>query len=183
MSEVWMSIPGFDGYEASSLGRVRSWIKKGRKTTQKYLSQPIVMAHHVHGVSGYATVSLIAPGRRKGLTRTVHSLVCETFHGPRPDGCVVRHFPDNDRLNCRADNLSWGSPTENQRDRIFHGTKMFGAHHPNATLIEGNVRVVLMLLSEKVDTGAGIGRAMGMNMPTVSRIKTGAAWSHLATAR
>jgi hypothetical protein len=34
-------------------------------------------------------------------------LICRAFHGPRPIGCEVLHYPDPDPANCRAENLWW----------------------------------------------------------------------------
>jgi len=49
-----------------------------------------------------------------------HTLVAETFIGPRPDGRVVRHkngIPGDDR----PDNLEWGTQRENCADTKRHG--------------------------------------------------------------
>ena len=38
----------------------------------------------------------------------VDELVCEAFYGPKPEGAECLHR-DNDRTNCRSDNLYWGN--------------------------------------------------------------------------
>jgi hypothetical protein len=56
-------------------------------------------------------------------TPLVHHLIAETFHGPRPEGMVVRHLNGNP-LDNRAENLRWGTYTENNLDAVAHGTHL-----------------------------------------------------------
>jgi hypothetical protein len=52
----------------------------------------------------------------------VHTLVCEAFHGPRPDELhQVAHW-NGDRQDNRAENLRWATPRENTDDARRHGT-------------------------------------------------------------
>jgi len=63
------------------------------------------------------------PRRKNGRCYSdvgVHVLVCEAFHGPRPPGALVRHYPDPDPANNRPDNLAWGTDAENAADRTEH---------------------------------------------------------------
>lgn len=69
--------------------------------------------------TGYAKVRLWVNGRR--LTCSVHRLVCAAFHGKPAAGLDACHN-DGDRLNNRADNLRWGSRSENNLDAVAHGT-------------------------------------------------------------
>lgn len=113
MTEAWRAIPSTNGrYEASSEGRIRSThvVRLGGK----------VLHPTPHHRVGYASVSVYQNGRRKSVN--VHLLVAEAFHGPRPDpAAVVRHL-NGDASDCRAANLRWGTGSENERDRIEHGT-------------------------------------------------------------
>lgn len=96
--EEWRPIRSAPGYQASSLGRIRR-TRSGR-----------VQTGSISG-NGY----LYTAGR------TIHSLVCEAFHGRRPEGAEVRHL-DGNRLNNAAENLRWGTPSENRHDSVRHGT-------------------------------------------------------------
>lgn len=107
--EEWRPVPGYEGYEVSSLGRLISHqqrkprLMKLRAASNRYLS-----------------VDLRRQGQR--TTCTVHRLVAEAFHGPSPEGKPeVRHL-DGDHLNNSRDNLQWGSRSENIRDAVSHGT-------------------------------------------------------------
>lgn len=79
--------------------------------------------------NGYYEVALCKNGSR--VVRTVHSIVCETFHGPRPDGYWVAH-ENGKRLDCRALNLSWKTVSDNHADKHRHGTMPCGAKHYTA---------------------------------------------------
>lgn len=119
MSEIWKPIPGFPAYEASDQGAVRRVDRAG---------------HLVGKVSWgpYTSVQL----RRADGARTrkrVHVLVALAFHGPRPIGMQVRHLNGNHTDN-RAVNLCYGTPSENQYDRVDHGT------HPNANKVTCKLR-------------------------------------------
>lgn len=182
-SEEWRSVAGQPGYEVSSLGRVRCWLPLGRSkapVTEPRLKRPNV------DKDGYFKI-----GFRHGSRMVfVHALVCEAFHGPRPDGAVVRHFPDRTRTNCCASNLQWGSPKENSADSIRDGTMRRGDAHPTrkapwrqahernarARLVGGNVRLARMLVAEKVDTQRAIARVFGVHYSTVGYACNGNTW-------
>lgn len=115
--ETWVPIVGLGSqyYEVSNMGRVRSVARRtrsGRRITGRVLRPAIAKR------GGYPTVSLKIDGVQR--TSTVYSLVCEAFHGPRIPGLVVRH-KDGDPLNSRADNLQWGTQSENNLDTVRHG--------------------------------------------------------------
>lgn len=92
------------------------------------------------GRNGYAQVGVPAPGKRQGR-ESVHVIVCETFHGPRPEGMEVAHR-NNVRTDCRASNLLWKTHPDNLADRERHGTLLHGEAHPRAKLTEDIVRVI-----------------------------------------
>lgn len=92
--------------------------------------------------SGYLRVSVY---RIDGVERLrqpfVHVIVCETFHGPRPVGKYVAHA--NGRpADCRAVNLSWKTPVENEADKLTHGTRPQGERVYCAKLTEQDVHAI-----------------------------------------
>lgn len=119
MTEEWRILPSNSTYEVSNLGRVRSrdhqvWggCRMGFYTKPGKILQPGIASN------GYPTVAL---GR--GNTRTVHSLVAETFIGPCPAGMEVRHR-DGIRTNPKLDNLCYGTRLENIEDAFRHGRRL-----------------------------------------------------------
>ena len=112
----WFSIPGWDGYyEVSIHGEVRSLDRvttKGQRIKGK-LRVPNAMPN------GYLMVGLSRGSQR--TARTVHSLVMEATHGPCPDGHEVCHRNGRRNDNRRV-NLYYGTRSENNRDKVIHGT-------------------------------------------------------------
>ncbi len=103
----WESVLGFDGrYEVSTAGQVRSLLGRGR------ILRPAP-------VNGYPVVSLHKNLCQKSYP--VHKLVLEAFKGPCPNGMQARH-KDGDRLNPSLSNLQWGTQSQNEADKIQHGT-------------------------------------------------------------
>jgi hypothetical protein len=105
--ERWAWIPGFEGrYQVSDLGHVLSFAK----------SQPRLLAGRLHrGHHTYRRVWF------QGREFMVHVLVMLAFAGPCPDGHEVCH-KNGDGLDNRLDNLYYGTPSQNTRDAIRHGT-------------------------------------------------------------
>lgn len=64
--------------------------------------------------SGYLSVGVTPEAGGSSTTQLVHRLVCAAFHGeqPSPEHTDVRHL-DGDKKNNRADNLAWGTRSEN----------------------------------------------------------------------
>ena len=105
MLEIWKELE--PGYQVSNFGQV----KGPRKLLKPTMNDR------------YLKVSI---GSRSDNTRRlvyVHHLICEAFHGKRPDGMMALHN-DGDTTNNRADNLRWGTPTENMQDREQHGNHL-----------------------------------------------------------
>jgi hypothetical protein len=103
--EVWLETR-HPGYWVSSLGRVR-----GRKG---HILRPQVKREH-HTVNVYTVDGSVK-------TIYVHILVCETFHGPRPEGMPHTRHLNGDHFDNRAENLRWGTQAENEADKFLHGT-------------------------------------------------------------
>lgn len=113
MSETkWTPVPG---YEITSSGSIFSIASNWRGYGKRQLSW-------ADDKSGYPVVRMKAPdGTRKKFK--VHQLVCTAFHGEKPSpNHEVRHL-DGNPMNNNAENLAWGTRSENARDRVRHGTQ------------------------------------------------------------
>ena len=58
----------------------------------------------------------------QGRHRSVHSLVCEAFNGPRKPGEVCRHLNDM-KDDIRPGNLAWGTHQQNVDDAKRNGRR------------------------------------------------------------
>jgi hypothetical protein len=121
MSEIWKTINRHSEYEISDQGRVRSWKRKIPR-----ILKPV--SNH----KGYLRVGL------NGQWHTIHSLVLEAFVDPCPEGMQARHR-DGNPSNNRLTNLIWGTPSQNQMDRVAHGTSNRSERHPRTKLTNQQV--------------------------------------------
>jgi hypothetical protein len=115
-NETWRPVLGFEGaYEVSDHGRVRSLDRRdtsGRSRRGRVLSAALRR-------DGHLCVRLYLANR--GRTFDVHVLVAAAFIGPRGANEETRHL-DGDPINNRRENLAYGTKSENNRDRVAHGT-------------------------------------------------------------
>jgi hypothetical protein len=164
MVEEWRSIPDFDGYEVSSLGRVRSY----KYRTPRLLAS--AAASH-----GYETANLCREGKARNFT--VHTLVAAAFLGARPQGMTINHISGvkSDNRSC---NLEYCAPLRNSEHAIALGLTPKGEAHPRSKLSESDVLRIKVRLAAG-ETAAGISRAFFVSRTAVSLIKRGLTWSHL----
>ena len=122
--ENWKPIVGFDKYEVSDRGRVRSY----------YDTVPRVLAQHVHKQTGYVRVNLIANKNKKH--RKVHRLVALAFL-PNPNSLPEVNHKDGNKLNCDVENLEWTTPSGNIRHAIAMGRHHMLKHKGKYTVNRG----------------------------------------------
>ena len=147
MQELWQPIPGQDGFYASNLGRIRN--KHGRVLSQWLNNQ------------GYLRTKL------RGKEHLVHRLVASAFLGPLPEGLVTRHGPGGQQDN-RIENLCYGTPLENTRDRYRDGP--IKAH--NRILTEEQVAFIRQHDFAWGDVSR-LAKLYGVAQTTISAAKTG----------
>ena len=158
-SEEWRDVPSYPGYQASSLGHVRTAAHKVMSGSPE--------------PSGHIRVGVVVKGKNR--KRYVHAMVCEAFHGPCPPGKECRHG-DSQPANNVPGNLSWGTRLENQHDRIANGTHNRGEKSAVAILTaEQALRIYKRAWSGEPQ--ADICAGENVTQSTVSTIKLGRAWS------
>lgn len=116
-------VQGYEGfYEVSEEGhvfRIKSLLR------HPALKSPL--RGSIDSATGYLKVGLGSRGANdRAATKAVHVLVCEAFHGRRPPGMDVCHN-DGDKLNNSAENLRWGTRSENNLDAVRHGVNALAA--------------------------------------------------------
>lgn len=177
-AEKWGAVLGYEGtYEVSTFGRVRSVDRvvyrrqpDGYLGPSRYKGKMLVARLNA---GGYPRVNLVDNGQRR-RTRCVHTLVLETFVGPRPDGLMARHI-SGDSTNPKLSNLCWGTHLENQADRVLHKTDPVGCRNPAAKLSAEKVREI------RVSKGLQreIAERYGVAQSHVSRIKRNTTWKNI----
>ena len=152
---TFKTIPDYPAYEVSEEGEVRN-IKKQRTLKQCLAAR-------------YKRVTLYKDGKSyPGLC--VHALVATTFLGP-PNGRCVRHL-DGDPTNNFLSNLAYGSLSENQLDRLRHGTYGMALDEFKVKLI----RIYAELGYKQVQ----IAKLFGVKPPAIGAVLRGETWSCLA---
>lgn len=135
-NEEWRPITGYEGlYEVSDQGRIRSrdrivYHPKGDLTLKGKIRKIRI------DKNGYSHITIYKEGISK--TFLVHRLVAITFLGDFTDqGLEVRHGPIGNSDNSLS-NLSWGTPGDNESDKIRDGThhQAKKTHCPRKHLLE-----------------------------------------------
>lgn len=165
MSEMLTAraIPSFPGYYASPEGRLFSIAMRKDGSRLDEMS-PCPNTH------GYLAAKLQREGRQ--VTRSLHVLVAEAWHGRRPPQMEVRHL-DGNRLNNHIDNLRYGTKSENSADTVRHGRVY------TQKLDEAAVREIRALCAEGKLTKPEISRKFGVSDATIYQINRRHTWKHV----
>lgn len=170
MTETWKSIPGYQYYEASSHGRIRSTERttsagwRGRRhAPSKILKQRLLN-------SGYFRVCLSEDGL---ITyRLVHVLVALAFHGESPgshsrqdsgDTYHVDHINDIETDN-RSDNLQWLRQWKNV----------------GAKLTPEEIKEIRQLFATGKYLHRELAEQFGVTRTCIGQIVRGDSWKHVA---
>lgn len=125
--ETWLPVVGYEGrYAVSDLGRVKSIERleprsDGHTITRKERVLKFGVSGNKEKGQDYNAVKLY-DGAGTGKNFTIHTLVINAFIGPPPSPDLVTRHKDGTRFNNRADNLEWGTESDNAIDRQRHGT-------------------------------------------------------------
>lgn len=137
--ERWLPVPGYEFYDVSDLGRVRSWHKTPWNAPGDKRANLPKLRKQVKRKE-YMYVMLKETSNSKTLKNfTVHGLVALAFLGIRPDGFQVAHGDGNGQNN-NLENLSYKTPKENSADKIRHGTVAVGFGLPHTKLSDEQIR-------------------------------------------
>ncbi len=169
MNEFWKPIPSWPGYSASTQGRIR---RDGPRGTFK---NPRVMKLTTMA-SGRKMFQTRLNGKRHSVPASV--LICEAFHGPRPEGAtLVRHL-DDVPINNVPGNLAWGDGADNAEDARRNGRLCQGESHGNAKITDADV-VQMFKMRAQGQTGHAIGARFSMNRNNVNKILARKMWHHV----
>jgi hypothetical protein len=166
-AEEWRVIAAFPAYAVSSFGRIK------RITGAMGTKVGRILRPRLRGPYYYMTFSI----DRKESYKAVHTIVCETFHGPRPPGHQVCHGEKGSTDNS-VGNLRWGTPQENNDDRVKQGNSGRGSKNPQAKLTENDVLDIKRALRDGVRK-CDLVRKYGVHYMTIANIDYGLSWTWL----
>jgi hypothetical protein len=166
---MWLKVHGYPDYEVSELGEVR----RVTPTSHKSRAVPFLLKASPNS-TGYPTVHLTRDKISK--THYVHTLVATAFlgHRPSPDHQVA-HL-DGTRTNNAAINLKWVSQSENEAQKLGHGTAKTGENAYNAKL---NAATVLSLRNDPPPCILAAARRIGVAPSTLRNALSGKTWRHI----
>lgn len=137
-----------------------------------------------HG--GYLQVLVQLDGKR--IYPHVAHLVLEAFIAPRPEGMQACHNDGNPQNNY-LDNLRWDTPSNNNFDKVRHGTHQWGEKNNGARLTLTQVEEVRKIYSGIQPSGKGkhlarmgypsyatIAQQYGVSPAAIGRIVRGTHW-------
>lgn len=163
MNETWKPVVGYeDRYMVSDQGRVFSLFTNHPRSGR--IMQPKSKAR------GYLTVTLYGDDKRREAQ--IHALVCEAFHGPKPEGYETLHRNGKSNDN-RASNLRWGTHQENADDVIKHGVTLTGDEHPLTKISDAQVLEIRALAKEGTLTLEQIGSRYGIGKSYTWKLASG----------
>ena len=169
MREIWRPIPGYEGYEVSNFGNVRSYRLSGLNGGRR--SVPVTINPWTK-LSGHLSVSL----RKKGNThkKLVHRLVLLAFVGKCPCDMEAAHnngIPYDNRLS----NLRYDTRSGNIMDRVKHGGSNRGSRHVLSKLNEQDV----LSIRKDARPQKKIAADYGVSQSRISSIKSKKVWAWL----
>ncbi|AHJ87154.1 putative HNH homing endonuclease [Bacillus phage BCP8-2] len=165
--ETWKSLKGIvecgDNYSVSTLGNVRN------DTTGKILSPGTTE-------KGYLHVVLQKDGKKKNCR--LHRLVALAFI-PNPDNKPEVNHKDGIKTHCRLNNLEWSTRPENVKHSYDVGLsyrKGEDSKHNKLSSLD------VTKIKERLQDGhqvKTIAKDYGLDISTISAIKTGKNWAHI----
>ena len=135
MAEIWKPIVGFEGYEVSDQGRVRSLDRTVLRRDGVYMRVHGRPKHFSMGGHGYYGVHLSGGGA--GGMRLVHRLVAIAFLEPDSTRLFTNH-KDGVKTNNVVGNLEWVTKSEN----AIHSFRVLGQRTslPKKPVVIGGIR-------------------------------------------
>ena len=167
--EIWKAIPGFNRYEASSLGNIRTlnWKNSGRTVVLK----PAKCR------KGYlCTVMLDDEGNSKNIK--VHRMVAFAFHGAQPPCVTVNHI-NHVKTDNRPENLEYMSALENSKEAQASGLQIVlrGERNGFSKLTEKQVLEIRSKYIPFVYTRQQLADEYGVKIGTIKNILLRRTWN------
>ncbi len=171
----WEPVPGFDNmYWVSNYGEVKSYrYWKPRGVASKGKAFPVKLKA---SADGYLYASFFKNG--KSYSVSVGKLVLTIFQGPPSDERIWACHNDGDPSNNYIGNLRWGTNSENQMDRVGHGTSNRGAANGRSKFCEEDIHRIRHRLKAG-HSQTDIALDYGVAPSAICNIKRKRNWGHL----
>lgn len=118
--EIWIGIQGYEGYEISTKGKVRSYWSRGGSILYGTIRRPFIADVSVcelkQSINGSGYFSCVLYKNNTPHTYAIHRLLALHFIPNIKNKPQVDHIDRNRKNNCLS-NLRWVTKEENQRNR------------------------------------------------------------------
>jgi hypothetical protein len=112
-----------------------------------------------------------------GRNNFAHRYVCQVAHGTPPTPIHHAAHGCGNKVCINPKHLRWASNTENQADKLRHGTHSRGEKHGSAKLTEAAVREILSLKGKESQNS--IAKRFGVGKSTIYNIHSRKRWGWL----
>ncbi len=170
IEEIWVKIN--DGYEVSSLSRVRSiprrvWFGINTRFISSAIRKPTL-------VDGYQCISIY------GKTTKISRLVAKAFI-PNPQNKPQVNHINGIKNDDRIENLEWCTPQENGLHAFANGLSkpQCGSEHGRSKLTEVQVNVIRETFSLGMGTRQVIADYFKVHKVTIQDIINRKTWNHI----
>lgn len=182
MKEEWKDIIGFENYQVSNLGRVRSkdivkHIVQEKREYDLHFKGKILSQKEIRG---YKNVGL-SDGNGKIKTKQVHRLVMTTFNPiDNMEHLQVNH-KDCNKSNNNLENLEWTTPSENTKhasdNKLLRVNNQKGGKNKMSKLNEDIVKEIKTKLEFYSDKE--LAEIYGVCRQSINHIRLGKTWNHI----
>lgn len=161
MIEIWKNINGYDDYQASNLGRIKTIANSASRKERilKPLTHP----------RGYFRVALWRNGKSKFLF--IHRIIAITFIDNPDNKPTVNHI-DGNKSNNYSNNLEWTTYRENMNHAIENKISACGERNGRSKLNSIQVDEIRNSTLKQYE----IAEKYNVSRGTISRIKTKKGW-------
>lgn len=116
-----------------------------------------------------------------GKNEGAHRLVCFLTHGAPPTDMHEAAHQCGVRACVNSAHLSWKTGSENNKDKVLHGTATRGETHPHARLSANDIIEIRRLRSHGLSQQK-IANQFGVSRENIRSILRGWTWSHVEAA-